>query len=159
MEAEQLVDLYEIQRLKARYCQCVDTKSWSELRTLVTEDLAVFKDTTPEPSSTSPVSTGADEFVASVARVAEDRVTVHHGHNPDISFIDDRHATGIWAMFDWIEDPSRNVVRVGYGHYHEEYEKGEDGKWRIRVLRLTRLRLGALRHTPDGGDPLEDWVR
>jgi len=28
----------------------------------------------------------------------------------------------------------------GFGHYHEHYVKGNDGKWRIKELRLTRLR-------------------
>jgi hypothetical protein len=29
----------------------------------------------------------------------------------------------------------------GFGHYHEQYRKGDDGQWRIAELRLTRLRV------------------
>ena len=31
------------------------------------------------------------------------------------------------------------VTMVGYGHYHETYQKA-DGQWRIATSRLTRLR-------------------
>jgi hypothetical protein len=32
----------------------------------------------------------------------------------------------------------------GYGHYIEEYKKGEDGQWRIKQIRLTRIRVDYL---------------
>jgi hypothetical protein len=44
-------------------------------------------------------------------------------------------------MFDWVDhqsDPETSMQ--GYGHYVEDYEKGADGTWRIKNLRLTRLR-------------------
>jgi hypothetical protein len=50
-------------------------------------------------------------------------------------------------MFDWVDwsqtaTPERTFQ--GYGHYVEEYEKGVDGQWRIKRVRLTRLRVDYL---------------
>ena len=34
------------------------------------------------------------------------------------------------------------VTLYGYGHYHETYEK-VDGRWYIKTLKLTRIRVDA----------------
>jgi hypothetical protein len=47
-----------------------------------------------------PVAASADEFVAYVAKLLADTVTVHHGHMPEIELTSATTATGIWAMFD-----------------------------------------------------------
>jgi hypothetical protein len=42
----------------------------------------------------------------------------------------------------WWPAGSPLVHLHGYGHYHETYEKslpGEQGQWRIKTLKLTRL--------------------
>ena len=51
-------------------------------------------------------------------------------------------------MFDYVEWPSTQpdgarVGLQGYGHYVEEYVR-EDGEWRIRRIRLERLRIDPL---------------
>lgn len=33
-------------------------------------------------------------------------VSVHHGHMPEISIADDSNATGVWAMYDWVDTPT-----------------------------------------------------
>jgi hypothetical protein len=53
----------------------------------------------------------------------------------------DDTATGIWAIFDWIDDPGRGGAWQGFGHYHEQCVRGPDGQWRIREVHLTRLRM------------------
>jgi hypothetical protein len=35
-------------------------------------------------------------------------------------------------------------AKQGWGHYEEEYQRCADGRWRIRRLRLTRLRVDRL---------------
>jgi hypothetical protein len=72
-----------------------------------------------------------------VSGILEESVTVHHGHMPEIELTSDTAATGIWAMFDWVDMPQ--LVLRGYGHYEETY-RVEDGCWRIAHSRLTRLR-------------------
>jgi hypothetical protein len=39
MNVQQLSDLYEIQRLKAKYFRYVDTKQWDKFRDLFTEEV------------------------------------------------------------------------------------------------------------------------
>ena len=47
----------------------------------------------------------------------------------------------------------------GFGHYHEQYVKGDDGRWRIKHLRLTRLRMDQT--APTGAVPpaVAPWQR
>ena len=83
-----------------------------------------------------------DSFMAMLEQSIGDVTTVHHGHMPEITLTSDTTATGIWAMEDklWWPEGSPITHLHGYGHYHETYEKGPDG-WRIKTLKLTRLRV------------------
>jgi hypothetical protein len=64
---------------------------------------------------------------------------------PEITITGDGTAQGVWAMLDIVEWPSKGepVGIKGHGHYEEEYVR-EQGEWRIRRLRLTRLRRDPL---------------
>jgi hypothetical protein len=121
-----------IRQLKARYFRFMDEKQWDAWRELFTED-AVLQ-ASPDPNERF---VGADEIVARVRGHLDGAVTVHHGHMPEIEIDGDR-ATGIWAMEDYVELPE--LVLRGWGHYHDVYVC-QDGVWRIRESRLTRLRL------------------
>jgi hypothetical protein len=129
-----------IQMLKARYFRAIDTKDWELLSSVCAEDVLI--DVTDDVPDGEPF-TGRDAFVSTCARALEGSVTVHHGHMPEITVVDDRTATGIWAMEDYVdwgtaEDGTRNAFR-GYGHYHETYVLDGDD-WRIASLKLTRIR-------------------
>jgi hypothetical protein len=131
-----VTDREEIAELKARYFRLLDTKQWDALRDVFTDDMCFYRNEETEPSARS-----GDEFVASLRALLPTAVTVHQGHMPEITITGERSATGIWAMFDFVDDPSRNRAIHGYGHYHERYEKGDDGRWRIQELRLVRIRV------------------
>jgi hypothetical protein len=88
---------------------------------------------------------GGDEFVRSAATNLATATTIHQGHMPEIELIDDTSANGIWAMNDWIDDPDGGRAWKGFGHYHVQYEKNSDGAWRIKEMRVTRLRFDQLR--------------
>jgi hypothetical protein len=140
--AQFLYDLEQIKQTKARYFRFLDTKQWDQWRTCFTDDLHFYLG-----QDASPIAASADEFVAYVAKLLADTVTVHHGHMPEIELTSAATASGIWAMFDWVDwsktaTPERSFQ--GYGHYQEEYEKGVDGRWRIKRSRLTRLRVDHL---------------
>ena len=64
---------------------------------------------------------------------------------PEIELTGPDTATGIWAMFDYVEfSPAPNRTGLqGYGHYHETYTK-VDGRWYIQFMKLTRLRVDSL---------------
>jgi uncharacterized protein (TIGR02246 family) len=126
-------DIEAIKRLKARYCRTMDTKDWAAMRTLFADDVVV--DTTESGGN---VTSGADEFVAGLQIVIGDAITVHQCHTPEIDIASPTAASGIWAMEDMLRFVDGTELH-GYGHYHETYEK-LDGTWRIKTLKLTRLR-------------------
>ena len=110
----------------------MDTKDWDGMRRVFTDDVVI--DTT---ESGGDVVGGADAFIAFLQEVIGDAVTVHQGHMPEIELTSETTATGIWALHDIVIWPT-GIRLDGYGHYHETYEKGEDG-WRITSSKLTRL--------------------
>ena len=132
--AQLLYDREMIKQTKARYFRFLDGKQWSEWRTCFTDDMHFYMCEDPKP-----VTSSGDEFVAYVSKLLADTLTVHHGHMPEIELTSNTTAQVIWAMFDWVDWPERSLQ--GYGHYVEDYEKGADGKWRIKNLRLTSIRV------------------
>ena len=136
-----LLDVEEIKRLKARYFRLMDTKSWEEWGQVFARDAVM------EVPEAGLVERGREAIVASVSRALTGARTVHHGHMPELEITGEGTARGTWAMFDYVEWPPSEAGErrglVGYGHYLEEYVR-EDGAWRIRRLRLARLRVDAL---------------
>lgn len=125
-------DLEEIKQLKARYFRTMDSKDWSGMREVFTDDVVV--DVT---DSGGTITHGAEPFLSGLQELLADAVTVHHGHMPEIRITSPTTATGIWALQDTIFWPDGTRL-TGAGHYHETYEKS-GGSWRIRSLTLTRL--------------------
>jgi uncharacterized protein (TIGR02246 family) len=128
-----LDEIEAIKQLKARYFRLMDTKQWAAYGEVFTEDAQLAA--SPDPNETF---TGRTEIVRRVSAALREATTVHHGHMPEIELTGPDSATGIWAMYDFVELPK--LVLHGWGHYHEEYAK-QGGAWRIRRSRLTRLRL------------------
>jgi uncharacterized protein (TIGR02246 family) len=134
-------DIEDIKRLKARYFRLMDTKDWDAWARVFAEDAVM------EVPEADMVATGRAAIMEFVRKALSGTVTVHHGHMPEIELTGADTATGIWAMFDYVEWTSpetgeRSGLR-GFGHYHEEYVR-EDGAWRIAKTRLTRLRVDPL---------------
>jgi len=127
-------DLEAIKLLKARYCRCVDTRDWAGYRALLVDDYSLDSD--------GGFHEGADNVVAFVEAALGAATTVHQVHTPEIDFVDDDHATGVWAMEDMVIIPGDGgEFRLhGMGHYHETYVRTADG-WRIATTRETRLRV------------------
>ena len=125
-----LEQIERIQQLKARYFRAVDSKDWELLASVFTEDAVL--------EVAGNTRNGRDEILHVMSTRLAELTTVHHGHMPEITILDDRTATGIWAMEDLLAGP--DGIRRGYGHYHERYERDGD-TWRIRHLRLVRIDL------------------
>lgn len=133
MTSEHLIQIEAIKQLKARYFRLLDTKQWELWADVFTEDFqGVLTGPHPDIELAS-----REDMIRSAATTMEGVVVIHHGHMPEITIHDEENASGIWSMFDHVEIPGS--AYDGYGHYHEEYRKCEDGKWRIRSLKLTRL--------------------
>ncbi len=135
-------DIEAIRQLKARYFRTMDTKDWSAMRQVFSDDVVL--DTSEAGGS---VVTGADEFMMFLQEVLRGAVTVHQGHMPEIELTSPTTATGIWALNDIVIWPDGTRL-TGYGHYHETYEKVADD-WKITSSKLTRLHTDI--HPPDAG--------
>jgi ketosteroid isomerase-like protein len=130
-------DVEAIKQLKARYFRCMDTKDFDTMREVFTDDCVIDTE-----SSGGGIQEGKDNFFSMLLPSLEGVTTVHHGHMPEITLTSATTAEGVWAMEDKLWWPEGSPLKHlhGYGHYHETYEKGADGAWRIKTLKLTRLR-------------------
>jgi uncharacterized protein (TIGR02246 family) len=135
-------DLEAIRQLKARYFRTMDTKDWAAMRQVFTDDVTV--DTSEAGGS---AVSGADEFMTFLQEVLRGAVTAHQGHTPEIELTSSTTATGIWALNDLVIWPDGTRL-VGYGHYHETYEKVGEA-WKIKSSTLTRLHTDI--YPPDNG--------
>lgn len=146
LDAEKFSAILAIHDLKARYFRTMDCKDWAGLEATFAPDLvADFRESAGQ-NDESQLTYGAADYVAKLAPILEEVQTVHHGHMPEITIESSDSATGIWAMEDklWVQEGSRLPFRWlhGYGHYHERYVRIE-GEWRIKEIRLSRLRVDA----------------
>lgn len=149
----------EIKQLKARYFRCMDTKDWAGYLAVFTPDATIDSSEayTPTDWAGTPIlvdgvsppapnpawsSSNIAAFVADLSETLRDVVTTHHGHMPEITLTSPTTATGIWSMEDMLRWPKGSGIREmhGYGHYRETYERLPVG-WRIKTLKLTRLRV------------------
>jgi hypothetical protein len=129
-------DVEAIKQLKARYFRHMDQKDWDALAQVFTPDVEI--DMTGEGGG---ITRSVAEYMPYLRENIEPVTTVHHGHMPEITIDSPTTAHGTWAMEDklWWPDGSPLVHLHGYGHYLETYVK-VDGQWRIRTMKLTRLK-------------------
>ena len=143
-DVERLSIIDAIQQLKARYFRTLDSKDWVGYQNVFTPDLLADMRDANGQRDESQLIRGAANYVAGLAPLLQDVITVHHGHSPEIQVLSASEATGIWAMEDklWPGDGSPLPFRHlhGYGHYHERYLRWE-GEWRISEIRLSRLHV------------------
>ena len=140
-ESEQLLAIEEIKQLKARYFRCMDTKDWAGFEAVFAPDATVDY-RPPGGNAADWCASGRAKIVAFVRGIVEPAITVHHGHMPEVEVISATAARATFAMEDriWWPEGSHPKTLHGWGHYHETYDK-IDGKWLIKTLRLTRLRV------------------
>jgi hypothetical protein len=144
-----LAAIEDIRILRARYWRFVDTKDWAGFRQLFT-DAATFSD-----HSADFHCVGGDDIAGKISAVLQPVFSVHHGHQAEILVHDAEHASGIWAMDDYLifppgvphpTSPTPTETIRGYGHYYDEYVK-VDGGWRFAKVDLYRLRLEVAGHS------------
>jgi hypothetical protein len=130
--AEILWELEQIKRLKSRYYRLQDQDRWDEWGELFTEDCEVT-----DPLDRNVMLHGRDAIAQRTAQVAGASSRAHRGTMPDLELLDERTASGTWALhcaatFPSDSDRSTNFI---YGYYTDEYRKDADGQWRIRRMR------------------------
>jgi hypothetical protein len=150
-EVEQLQAIEAIRLVKARYFRGVDTSDPDLVRGILAEDCVLdYNGCCTDPA------TGRD-YLPAMNLVVRGRaswsskglssfgiVSVHHGHNGEITLTGATTATAIWPMTDRLYMPPGAAfsVMTGYGYYHETYEK-VGGAWKIKSLRIQRIRVEA----------------
>lgn len=134
MELSDLVAFERIKALKARYCRLIDERDWEGWGLVFSHDCRV--------QYTSRVLEGREAVVAYAAKAMAGTTSVHVSHLPELEVVGPGRASGIWAMFDYIEGP--NLRLHGFGRYYEEYAQGSGGEWQISSLRLVRSRVDSL---------------
>ena len=135
-------DWLAITEAKARYCRCLDTKDWAGYADVFTRDAVL--DTS---GAGGPVVEGREALAAFVQASMGAAVTVHQVHAPEITMTGPDTADAVFAMCDRVIFPADRAAAIGitaltgYGHYHEQYRRCEDGAWRIARSALTRLHV------------------
>jgi hypothetical protein len=146
---ERLAAVEAIKQVKARYFRGVDDSDGALVRSILAEDCVLdYMGCCTDPVSgidhmpaMNLVIRGRDQWPIGEpvgARV----VTVHQGHDPDITLEDERSATGIWSFTDrFFLPPGGPFTRLtGWGRYHETYQNRGDG-WKLKTTRIKRLRV------------------
>ena len=148
--AERLAAIEEIKQIKAKYFRGVDTADGDLVRGILAEDCVLdYMGCCTDPR------TGVD-YLPAMNVVMRGRsswtdeglsalgiVSVHQGHNCEISLTSDTTASAIWSMTDRLFMPSGAQpysVMIGYGYYHETYEK-IGGTWQVKTIRIQRIRV------------------
>ncbi|HEX6524651.1 MAG TPA: nuclear transport factor 2 family protein [Streptosporangiaceae bacterium] len=121
--------LEEIRQVKYRYLRCVDTKLWDEIGDTFTEDATVDYGTMAYGKPLK--MNGREEIVAFFRdNLGPEILTVHAAGQPEIT-VDGDTATGIWSFTDTVIATKYRMVVTGAAFYHDRYERGTDGRWRI----------------------------
>jgi SnoaL-like domain len=131
--ADELWELEQLRRLKAAYFRLLDTKQWDDWGDLLTEDCVL-----QFGEAEADVLRGRGTIVAEIGARLGRAVSVHRGYMPELQLHDAHHASGTWGMTSDLVFPGP-VTQTGSGHYHDEYRRGTDGRWRIASSRLTKL--------------------
>lgn len=146
---QQLIAIEQIKRACARRLRATDLKQWREYGDVHTEDawseayLAYSPDTLPPVSDAASRVTGRQALVDAIRHTLTHRTpvtTIHHVHQPEIDFLGDGEASGIWPMEYrcWWTNGEQEERLHACGHYYETYRKVDDA-WLIASRRMTCL--------------------
>lgn len=145
-----LAAIEDIKQLKARYWRGVDNGDPALVRSILAEDCVLdYMGCCTDPVSgvdhmpaMNMVLRGRDSWPDAKPAVVPRIVTVHQGHDPDITVQSESIASGIWCFADSFFLPSGGPFErmTGWGRYHETYENKGNG-WKLKTTRIERLRV------------------
>lgn len=151
-DLEKLLAIEAIKVVKSRYFRGVDGGNGQLVRDILAQDCNLdYRGCFIDPA------TGHDFFPAMNIVIrgrdswgngglsAMGIISVHQGHHCEIEITGDSTASAIWSMTDRLFMPpgSEFAQLRGFGYYHETYEK-TDGQWKLKTLRLERIRTEGL---------------
>ncbi|HTT86865.1 MAG TPA: nuclear transport factor 2 family protein [Acidimicrobiales bacterium] len=137
-----LAEIEAIKQLKYRYFRFLDTKCFTELGELLTDDV------TTSYQSGAYSHRGPDAVVAFLGETlgAADIVTMHNGHHPEIELTSPTTARGTWYLQDRVVVRAHDLEISGTLLYDDEYAK-RDGTWKIRHTGYDRIFEEHRRHS------------
>lgn len=139
---DQLTIAEAIRQQKARYCRFIDTKQWDAFASLLKDGINALM---YDPDGTLIASFDeASAFVKAARDFLAGARSIHQVHNSELAFEQDGTVSAIWSMEDYIVGLRPEVgfgSMHGYGHYHETWERIDDGRWVIARLELRRTIL------------------
>jgi len=143
-DLERLLAIEEIKQLRHRWCRYVDEGSWSSIASLLAPDAKLDLTGTGRRALTAgtpeiPPIEGAE----AVCRWLEDNIgpipgQLHIMTMPEITFLSDDEAEGIWRQESHIVGAAGRDGKagVGYGFIRDTYCR-IDGNWLMRSLSVT----------------------
>ena len=100
-DLQKLLAVEEIKQLKARYWRGVDSKDETLLRSVFADDAIIdFRSEFQDGDEGQLETPSPDAFARLVLEAFVGVITAHHGYTPEIDFISDIEAAGIWPMED-----------------------------------------------------------
>jgi hypothetical protein len=144
MDITEIIELENIRQLKYRYLRGVDTHDIELLRTCFAEEA------TASYSGGAYTLAGRDQILKFIADVMDPSSwSSHIALSPEISFIDQDHAEGIWRLQDTVQFTKSNpavthtkieggVELQGAGYYHDRYIR-LNGDWKINYIGYNRI--------------------
>jgi hypothetical protein len=154
MDAEGLLSIEAIRRLKSLWCAALDHQDWETLRSLFTAEATV----TNSFIAGEPAEMPAARFCAWLAATPEELRSMHHLHNFQVSFDSSTEARGRWEFlagaWNTATVPSAFKVQYTWGTYLERYAKIGDC-WRIAAVtpRWNHQALGTFGAAPPRPPP------
>ena len=136
-EIQQLKDIEAIKALKSRYFRALDTKDWDALETTLSPDISTSY------SNGKLVFHGPKEVTNYFKEVMPaTEITLHQGHNPEITLESDTVAYGKWYLQDILifaeGNPFCGTQIQGSAIYTDKYVK-VDGQWLIQETGYLRI--------------------
>jgi hypothetical protein len=141
---DQLVTFHKICQLKYRYIRALDTHDWLLLAECFTPDVVLW------PNAGDYIARGRDEVIGLVKMIVIDSFySSHLAVHPEIEFIDDDHAKGIWRLQDTVlytaPQPGLTHAKItggeqeiGAAYYYDEYRRTA-GRWQISSCGFIRI--------------------
>lgn len=146
-EAERLAAIEDIRQLKARYWRGVDSQDDDLVRSILAEDCVLdYMGCCTDPSTgidhmpvMNMVLRGRHKWNTGTIE-GQRSITVHQGHQSEITLHEDNTAEGIWSFTDrfFMPEGSPFARLIGYGRYFDTYAK-EGGGWLLKTTRIERI--------------------
>lgn len=138
---EQLAEIPSILAAKSRYFWCIDNQMFDMMPDcFVEEGFESYWSGRPGNKDRG------KQVRQAAATCDETMVPMHFGYNQIVHFTGPKSAQLLTKMHDYHTYKDNGDTYSGYGLYVDDLVKCEDGRWRIKTLRLTyRVLEGKLR--------------